>query len=69
MGWSLAGCWAERVAQRAERTDVGCRMRLEMGMSRRGGWRREEPLREDMDGLVWSGDEGVDEQGAEEPHS
>ena len=34
-----------------------------------GGWRREEPLREDMDGLVRSCDEGVDEQGAEEPHS
>ncbi len=86
-----AGCWAERVAQRAARTDVGRRMRLEMGlwvelegrtrsrqeywsapeagMSGRGGWRREEPLREDMYGLMRSCDEGVDEQGAEEPHS
>ena len=90
-GWSAAGCWAERVAQRAERMDVRRRMKLEMrprvkwegrarsrqefwptleaGRSGLGGWRREEPLVEDRDGLVWSCDEGVDEHGVEAPNS
>ena len=32
VGWSAVGCWAEWMAQRAARMDVGRRMRLEMGL-------------------------------------